>query len=122
MTKIIIQPGKYRGLYQIVLLQCKRFLLIKRWKPIIISEYHEEEAVSKLCELIKKYQIKPCAVYNWSGDESYREIIQKTIKKLFLILLIQKTAKRFLTVPNETAAYSCNENRRAHAKVLRKEK
>jgi hypothetical protein len=102
MTKIIIQPGKYRGLYQIVLLQCKRFLLIKRWKPIIISEYHEEEAVSKLCELIKKYQIKPCAVYNWSGDESYREIIQKTIKKVVF--------DPFNTENSEALSYSSERN------------
>ena len=88
MTKIIIQPGKYRGLYQIILLQCRRFLLIKWWKPVIVTEHHENEAVLKLCELIKKYQIKPCAIYDWSGDEFYQETIKKTvnetIKKTFI--------------------------------------
>ena len=81
MTKIIIQPGKYRGLYQIILLQCRRFFIVQWWKAVSITEHHEEEAVLKMCELIKKYQIEPCAIYDWSIDEYYRETIKKTIKE-----------------------------------------
>lgn len=81
MTKIIIQTGKYRGLYQIVLLQCRRFFLVQWWKAVSVTEHHEEEAILKLCELIKKYQIEPCAIYDWSGDEHYRETIKKTVKE-----------------------------------------
>ncbi len=66
MTKIIIQPGKYRGLYQIILLQCRRFFLVKWWKPVSISEHHEEEAVLKLAELVKEHQIPVCNIYDWS--------------------------------------------------------
>ncbi len=81
MTKIIIQPGKYRGLYQVILLQCRRFFLIQWWKAVSITEHHEEEAVSKLCELIKKHQIELCGIYDWSIDEYYRETIKKTVKE-----------------------------------------
>lgn len=81
MTKIIIQPGKYRGLYQIILLQCRRFFIVQWWKAVSITEHHEEEAVLKLCELIKKHQIEACAIYDWSIDEYYRETIKKTVKE-----------------------------------------
>ncbi|MVN20641.1 hypothetical protein [Mucilaginibacter arboris] len=81
MTKIIIQPGKYRGLYQIILLQCRRFLIVKWWKAISITEHFEEEAVLKLCELIKKYNIKPCSIYDWSEDGSYEPVIKKQFER-----------------------------------------
>ncbi len=77
MTKIIIQPGRYRGLYQIVLLKCQRFFIIKWWKKLSITEHHEEEAISKLCELIEKYRINPCNIYDWSGAEAYQNLIKK---------------------------------------------
>lgn len=122
MTKIIIQPGKYRGLYQIVLLRCRRFFLIQWWRPVVISEHHEEEAILKLCELIKKYQIKPCAIYDWSGDESYQEAIQKSIKKVVFDPFRTEKTIQLPTILNETAAYSYNENRPVRVKVLRMEK
>lgn len=102
MTKIIIQPGKYRGLYQIILLQCRRFFLIRWWKPVSVSEHHEEEAVSKLCELIEKYQIKPCSIYDWSNDESYQETIKKTVKKTVL--------NSFNTENSEVLSYKSERN------------
>jgi hypothetical protein len=71
MTKIIIQTGKYRGLYQIILLQCRRFFIVQWWKALSITEHHEEEAILKLCELIKKYKIQQCDIYDWSGDGFY---------------------------------------------------
>lgn len=77
MTKIIIQPGRYRGLYQIILLQCKRFFLFKWWKEISITEHHEEQAIVKLFELVKKYNIRQCDIYDWSGDENYLNLIKK---------------------------------------------
>lgn len=83
MHKIIIQHGKYRGLYEIIVLQCQRFLFIKWWKKLYILEKHEEEAVLKLCELIKKYKMGSCDIYDWSGDEFYQEIIEPRLKSDF---------------------------------------
>ncbi len=71
MTKVIIQHGKYRGLYQIIHLQCQRFFIIKWWKKLSITEHHEKDVILKLCELIQKYNIKPCNIYDWSGDGLY---------------------------------------------------
>jgi len=79
MTKIIIQTGKYRGLYQIILLQCRRFFIVQWWKALSITEHHEEEAILKLCELIKKYKIQQCDIYDWSGDEFYQNLIKKAV-------------------------------------------
>lgn len=76
MTKLIIQPGKYRGLYQIILLQYKRVFLIKWWKAISITEHREQEAVAKLCEYIRKYKIDPCSIYDWSEEENYQQVIK----------------------------------------------
>ncbi|MGI4728457.1 MAG: hypothetical protein ACRYFL_15510 [Janthinobacterium lividum] len=79
MTKIIIQTSKYRGLYQVILLQCKQFFIVKWWKPLSITEHQEEESISKLCELIKKYNVKQCDIYDWSGDEYYQEVLKKAV-------------------------------------------
>jgi hypothetical protein len=70
MHKIIIQPGRYRGLYQIILLQRKKFLIIKWWKNIAIKEYHEEQAFSKFSELVQKLNIELNNIYDWSGAGS----------------------------------------------------
>lgn len=79
MTKIIIQTGKYRGLYQIILLQCKQFFIVKWWKPVSITEHQEEESILKLCELMRKYKVKQCDIYDWSGDEYYRQVLKKAV-------------------------------------------
>lgn len=81
MTKVIIQTGKYRGLYQIVTLQCKQFFIVKWWKAVSITEHLEEEATLKLGELMKKYQLKQCDIYDWSGDDSYQREIKNTVEK-----------------------------------------
>lgn len=70
MHKIIIQPGKYRGLYQIILLQRKKFFVFKWWKNICIKEYHEEYAFMKFDELIKKLNIHITNIYDWSGAKT----------------------------------------------------
>ncbi len=79
MTKIIIQTGKYRGLYQIILLKCKRFFVLKWWKAVSITEHFEEESIAKLCELMKKHHVKQCDIYDWSGDEYYQEVLKKAV-------------------------------------------
>jgi len=70
MHKIIIQPGRYRGLYQIILLQRKKIFLFKWWKNISINEYHEEFAFLKFNELIKKFNIQMFNIYDWSSAGS----------------------------------------------------
>ncbi|RYE29283.1 MAG: hypothetical protein EOP42_14730 [Sphingobacteriaceae bacterium] len=79
MTKIIIQTGKYRGLYQVILLRCKYFFVLKWWKAISITEHYEEESIAKLCELMKKYDVKQCDIYDWSGDEYYQQVLKKAV-------------------------------------------
>ncbi|WP_419801189.1 hypothetical protein [Mucilaginibacter sp.] len=79
MTKIIIQTGKYRGLYQIILLKCKSFFILKWWEAVSITEHVEEESINKLGELMKKYNVKQCDIYDWSGDKYYEEALKKAV-------------------------------------------
>ena len=68
MRKIIIQPGKKFGFYQVILLERRGFYFFKWWKEVSLTEYEEETAFLKFTELIKKYDIESGDIYDWSGD------------------------------------------------------
>jgi hypothetical protein len=81
MTKVIIQHGKYRGLYEIILLQCRRFFIVKWWKTVSITEHFEEEAILKIGQLMESYKIKQCDIYDWSGDNFPQDILKNPAER-----------------------------------------
>jgi hypothetical protein len=83
MTKVIIQHGKYRGLYEIIHLQCQRFFIVRWWKTVSITEHFEEEAILKLAELMKSYKIKQRDICDWSGDNFYMDVFENPAERQF---------------------------------------
>ncbi len=53
--------------------------MLKWWKAVSITEHYEAESIAKLCELMKKHNVKQCDIYDWSGDEYYQQVLKKAV-------------------------------------------
>ncbi len=68
MHKVIIEPTRKFGVYQVILLERRAFYFLSWWKEISLNKYDEDTAFSKCSDLIEKYDIQSGDVYDWSGD------------------------------------------------------
>lgn len=68
MHKVIIQPTRRFGFYQVIFLEQQRFYFLNWWKELSLTTYDEETAFLKCSELIEKHDIQSGDVHDWSGE------------------------------------------------------
>lgn len=66
MHKIIIQPGRYRGLCEVIVLQQVCFLFFKSWQTILTVEKQEASALTLFHETRKELKILKSHCFNWT--------------------------------------------------------